>query len=638
VGLSYTYDGSALGFDVPPTKATLTSRAELGSISTGGVSPEDPTAALALVGWKSFHVDESDCSQTRLFTGWVADRNIGRSFDQSQFVGPDPRIHDTNICELNAALSMRLIWDTDGKRPAEYLSTRVAWLLGSSYLTGLLDDTGKVAAFGSTDMMDAADYRGQFPDAVLGECNDRTGGVLNYFAFWDPTPASGSPRAALFFDTLDAATYDCTISISNAGDDNGTTIFEPDHPARLQRTPESIYSDVIVNYANGKSVHVYAAATATNFIRRGTTINRPHTGQSTTAIAQGTAWLNAHSSEVDRITTTIHVPSSVVGLIQAGMRMTCTFTHMPGYESGASMRIVACAPAPVDDLADWYDVSLELVAPKLTPSGCAGATPSAYYPQIGTVGGACSDSQKAQTPADGTIVYWYAGSAVPIVPSPGWCGVWHFPTWDIAGGGSPSGSMDASGAANSNAVRMLVVGGGTATIYVTGGWNSSGGRTALVDLYVQHADPANPTTIITDSSQIGISTMTDTVLTATVPGISSGVCDHWIDVKWRGANGGAGVGYAGFTWLADSSTTGGDILPGPLGSTVTAETPTPTPTGTTTTFTLASSYLPGTLVVTVDGIVIPSSEVTETDPVAGTFTLSWAPDADEKITVNYLVG
>ncbi len=364
MGLSYTYNGSALGYDVPPTKATLPSRAELGSISIGGVSPEDPTAALTLVGWKPFHVDESDCSQTRLFTGWVADRHIGRSFEQTQFVGANPRIHDTNITDLNAALSMRLIWDTDGKRPAEYLSTRVAWLLASSYLTGLLDDTGKVHNFGSTDMMDATDYRGQFPDAVLTDCNDRTGGVLNYFAFWDPTPASGSPRAALFFDTLDASTYDCTISISNAGDDNGTTIFEPDHPARLERNPGTVYSDVIVNYKNG-SVHRYLASTATNFIQRGTTISRPYTGTAATASAQGDAYLKRNNAEVDRIATTIHVPSSVVGLIQAGMRMRCTFTHMPGYETGTSMRIVACAPAPVDDLADWYDVSLELVAPQV---------------------------------------------------------------------------------------------------------------------------------------------------------------------------------------------------------------------------------------------------------------------------------
>jgi hypothetical protein len=39
----------------------------------------------------------------------------------------------------------------------------------------------------------------------------------------------------------------------------------------------------------------------------------------------------------------------------------------------------------------------------------------------------------------------------------------------------------------------------------------------------------------------------------------------------------------------------------------------------------------------VDGIVIDSSAVTE-NPTAGTFTLAWAPDADEKITVNYVVG
>jgi hypothetical protein len=359
--LSYTYNGSALTQGIPPSKITLPNRAELGSMSMGGVSPEDPAASLALTGWKPFHVDESDCLQPRLFTGWVFDRNTGRSFDQTEFVGANERIHDTNISDLNAALSMRIIWDTDGKRPKESLNARLAWILGSQYLTGLLEDTGKVA-YSWSELMDAADYRGQYADAVLADCNSRTGDALNFFAFWDIAPASGSPRPGLFFDHLAAATYDCSISISNAGDDNGTTVFQPDHAARLQRTPEGVWSDVIVDYANGQSVHVYAPATATNFIRRGTKISRPYTGQSSTAIAQGRTWLSGHATEVDRITCTIHVPSSVVGLIQAGMRMNATFTHMPGYETSASMRIVACTPTPVDDFARWYDVALELVS------------------------------------------------------------------------------------------------------------------------------------------------------------------------------------------------------------------------------------------------------------------------------------
>ncbi len=74
--LTYTYNGSALGFDIPPTKALLPQRAEVGAVSQGGVSPEDPTAALTLVGWKSF-VGEFRLQPARHFTGWVLDRGLG---------------------------------------------------------------------------------------------------------------------------------------------------------------------------------------------------------------------------------------------------------------------------------------------------------------------------------------------------------------------------------------------------------------------------------------------------------------------------------------------------------------------------------------------------------------------------------
>jgi len=77
VTLTYTYNGSALGFDIPPTKALLPQRAEVGAVSQGGVSPEDPTAALTLVGWKSFVVEEFRLQPARHFTGWVLDWGLG---------------------------------------------------------------------------------------------------------------------------------------------------------------------------------------------------------------------------------------------------------------------------------------------------------------------------------------------------------------------------------------------------------------------------------------------------------------------------------------------------------------------------------------------------------------------------------
>ena len=375
--LTISYNGAPIGYDVPPTKVAMPNRAELGAISMGSISPEDPTAALTLVGHKPIAITESACSQPRLFTGWTVERSMGRSFEQSQFVGADPLIHDTTIVDLNAALGFRIITWTDGKRPEESVDDRLKWLLASNYVAGpdgtLFEDTGFVHT-GFSLLMDECDYRGSYPADVLADMSTRYATVINYFVFWDPAPTKGggTPRPGLFWNYIGAATFDCTISISNdiadtyAGGTPSATCVAPITESRLERTPESVYSDVIVNYANGSCYRINAA-TATAFVKRGTSISRPHIGKLSTAQAAGDAFLAAHAAETDRITTTIHVPASAVGLIQAGMRMQVKFTHLTDYTAFTWMRIVACTPRAMDDLARYYDVDLELVSPHAGP-------------------------------------------------------------------------------------------------------------------------------------------------------------------------------------------------------------------------------------------------------------------------------
>jgi hypothetical protein len=655
--LSYTYDGSPLGYPIPPTKISLPSRAELGSLSEGGVSPEDPAAGLSLVGWRPFHVDESDCSQPRLFTGYVADRQTGRSFEQTQFVGPDERIHDTTIADLNAVLGMRIIWDTDGKRPEETMEHRLDWLLTSDYLAGLIADTGFANRTFSL-MMDAADYRGAFPDAVLQDLSGRSATLINYFAFWDPTPTTGM-QPSLFYNFVGEATFDCTIGISNAGDDNGTTIFEPDHPSRLERTPETVWSDVIVNYANG-SVHVYRPATAAAFIRRGTTISRPYTGKSSTAMAQGLNFLEAHATETDRITTAIHVPSSIVGLIQAGMRMPVKFTHMDGppeevdrYRDGTSMRIVACTPRPVDDVADWYDVDLELVAPKTAEEPTCPATEPWGSPQAAEFFGASlalTGDPSGPIPPMPPLPYYSAFVYTPP-PTPPLVSV---VTWGVNAFGAPAqsyGIPDSGGYWG----MMATVGGGQAwgaawtfdlgapqkpcMIIHLPGFGPGGGDGFPESWLLESSND-----LVTWDLEVDTATLAASGFVLEAPDLAPAAAKRYWRFTWSKTVvgglvyiGGIDMTFINF-YLDSNSGSAGDLIPPTLGTTVTGETPSPTPTGTTVTFTLASAYLPGSLQVAVDGIPIPASEIAETDPVAGTFTLSWAPDSDEKITVTYRVG
>jgi hypothetical protein len=623
VTLSYTYDGADLGYLIPPTKLNLPNRAELGSIDIGGVSPEDPAASLAMAGWRPFHVDESACSQPRLFTGWVFDRNVGRSFEQTQFVGPDERIHDTTITGINSALGMRIIWDADGKRGEETMDVRMAWLLSSAYLSGLVVDTAHVLT-GLSLMMDAADYRNGYPDAVLNDLSGRGASLLNYFCFWCPIHSA----IALFYNYMGAATFDCTISISNAGDDNGTTIFEPDYAARLNRTPETVWSDVIVEYANG-SVHVYNSLTEGAFIRRGTTLSKPYTGKSSTAIAQGKSFLDAHSSEVDRITCTLTVPASVVGLIQAGMRMPVKFTHIDGqpdnpdmYRDGTTMRIVSCTPTPTDDHASHYTVALELVAPKVMPT----------YPIY-----AVMETHRA---------YFWSCDSPPVWGDGSNMAGWEKEDYSIVPIGDPTartGPVDlvpwATADASCHFQGFQVTADATLNFDLAAAYSgvSFGPKDVWVEIRQNGTIIGSYHDVVTDGglaniTLTGVAAVAGDIFTVScyAPGwalFAFGTVPYvWTQTHFK-ISGVGGAGGGG----------GGDITP-TLGTTVVGETPTPTPTGTTVTFTLASAYLPGSLQVSVDGLPIPASEVTETDPAAGTFTLSWAVDADEHVTVTYRVG
>jgi hypothetical protein len=648
--LHFTYDGAPLGYDVPPTKISIPQRAELGEISMGSISPEDPTSALTLVGHRPIIIEELDCAQPRLFTGWTVERNMGRSFEQTQFVGPDALIHDTTIVDLNAALNFRIITWTDGKRPEESVDARLAWLLASNYLAGpdgtLCEDTGFVQT-GFSLLMDATDYRASYPADVLSDLSTRYATPINFFLFWDATVS----KASLFFDYVSAATFDCTLSISNQLVDQSATCFAPITESRLERTPEGVYSDVIVNYANNRSIYRYLVATGVAFVKRGTSINRPYTGKSTTAIQQGDAWLAAHNKETDRITTTIHVPAAQVGLIQAGMRMNVTFSHLTDYTGVVSMRIVACNPRPTDDLARYYDVDLELVSPQ--PS-----TVGAFMVLDGCGSGFYGNPTRYFWLDGGERVTWATDgddppAGYPYEPSSGpfenyWAGFYD------AGMHAPDGQGLLHGIrVTADGILSLSHEGGFGG--VAGNW--SGGVTQIT-AEIRQTSPTRGTRGVV----IHTETQTEPMLggayswmgsfTFALPGIVAYAGDEFeVSVKF--------ISWVGFAYYSSipavftnfsltgvmdwGITDGGDVGP-PIGSTVTDETPTPAPDGSNATFALVDGYIPGSLLVSVDGIPIPASEVTETNPPGvtpdwhGTFTLSWAPDADERVVVTYKVG
>jgi len=359
VTLSYTYDGAAITQKIAPSGINITHRAD-GDPSQGGLPIEDPAAALTMVGWKPVTVEESACSQPRLFTGFTMQRDIGRSVEGGLFVGEDARLQDLTIVDLNAIFGFRQITGSDGNRPAETWAARLTWILESEYLSDWIsaDQTWVVT---NTTSMEETDYREAYAAGVMEDLVDRSGGAYLYFAFWDTSAAP--PEVRLFFDNDNETLGLSTISISNDWDDvDNDYVFALNSVAVLAREADQTYSDVVVTYDRGaKKVYRYRQSTATAYIRRGTGIQRPYTRGLATATAQAEAFLDKHAVEVDRITCSIQVPANRVGLIEAGQGMSVRFTHLPGYETVTVMRVVSYSPRPTNDLATHYDVALELV-------------------------------------------------------------------------------------------------------------------------------------------------------------------------------------------------------------------------------------------------------------------------------------
>lgn len=367
-----TYDGTPITHDFDPAALNIGHRAEMGEETTGGIPLEDPDGTLAIVGHRPVTVEEDECAQPRLFTGWTATRNMGRKYDDALIVS-DARIVDTTVVDINEAFSFRMITGSDGNRPQETWQARCTWILGSDYLDGLVD-TSEDFIVTNTTLMDPADYRTGYPVAVMNDLSDRSGNAYTFFLFYRPS----NGLITLFFDNPSSYISACTLSISNVlADVDYAAVFPPDNVAVLAREPDLTYSGVTVEYNDGTlKLYRRRPSTETTYIRRETTIQRPYTKGVATATAQAEAWLDKHAVETDRITCSIQVPAASVGLIQAGQSIDVKFSHLGfPYIAWTTMRIVSCSPKPTNDVGDFYDVALELVyrPPVAPPEGECGS-------------------------------------------------------------------------------------------------------------------------------------------------------------------------------------------------------------------------------------------------------------------------
>ncbi len=199
---TYTYDGSDLD-NVRSDSPEFTTRAEHGEVGGGRFTIDDTAGTQVIVGQMDFVATEDDCATPETFAGFIADRVYSRQNERQAA----RREIDVSVVDLNAVLGFRLIDGADGNRPAEDVDTRIAWLLASDYLSGLVIDNGRIASSGNG--MDKADYRYQFPGDVIADCIVAAGGFDHFVADF----GSG---AELVFRDQNASTADSsTLRISN---------------------------------------------------------------------------------------------------------------------------------------------------------------------------------------------------------------------------------------------------------------------------------------------------------------------------------------------------------------------------------------------------------------------------------------
>ena len=113
MSLTLTYDGSVITPDFRPSTISIPVRAHNGEAETGVIPVEDADATLTIVGHRPFIVEESACSQPRLFTGWTVVRGYAREREKALIVEAQ-RATEINIVDANAMFGFRLISGDDG--------------------------------------------------------------------------------------------------------------------------------------------------------------------------------------------------------------------------------------------------------------------------------------------------------------------------------------------------------------------------------------------------------------------------------------------------------------------------------------------------------------------------------------------
>jgi hypothetical protein len=642
----------------------LTAAAD-GSFATGTLQVDDPTGALTLANLAYFTVTETACSQPRCFTGYAYSISVARGV----YRNGAGRLYTIEFADLNFLIHLRAFHAADAKRPEETITARMAWLMASVGMSGLVYDNGYIGAVSSTFLAGERDYRDDgYAADVLADC---VVVARVFFVYWDPVALQPS----LFFESPNAAINDSTLRISNVmADIDETTTFWTYQSGELEAAGDDIYDGVVYTYPGGRIYRQLASTYTTFGIHRDGRVNTDRARTAARASQQVDQFLTKHSGSTDTITCTVRLPAAKVNLLEAGMRVQAKFSHMPGFTSFTWTRVTRRTLILTEGTNEFYDLQLELSTAGLNPvgggdpgvlphQGCSGP-PTIVNDELTSY--SAPNSSWSFTPTAGNLLallyFELDGFSGTIAPPTGWTNI--------------SQSTTSSAPRADGLVVVVKTSDGTET---NAAWPGSvvSSSAVVYALELSGADPSSfAAAYFHDDSAGAIMTAPAVTPTAGAPVLLFGVFSR----GFGGANNGACSPDTGWTTVynnnspspigthpnpliekkAISSASGsysasanndsgwanewfmgtlafwcaGSDEPPSTGQWVYNEIPSPAPGGGITTFTTNWPFADGSLTVFVDN-VDQTAAVTSYDGVTGSFTLAFDPRSFEVVTVQY---
>lgn len=396
------------------TEKGFSARAALGEAEVIEVIVDDPEGIYDFKKGNRWAMLESAITEDVLvWNGYISDQHILRGDDGDTFfiTGPGRRWH-LEISQENIQLAWRIIWDTDGKRPAETPAERLEWLLGSDYLTrvqdhGLIDWDG-LASFPD---MDKNDYRPGTPADVLRDISLITG--YNHYARY--RHASTDIELAMYdantseLDTSELMISNDEADIDPASDYVSNMTWPPVGDTawpQLDRKGDRVAYEIAVQYAKG-FVHGVRPETGYEFEYIGQVVQASSVKSPAAAGRLLNRLLTQHSTQDRRITNMrIQLKAAELNLVKHGQRIQVKQVHLPESEAFGWWRVVSKSIArPDNESQELYDVDLELSPQSPTESVFCCLSWPYRHSEVNDAGGRVTWDHSGDNPASGDPPY-----------------------------------------------------------------------------------------------------------------------------------------------------------------------------------------------------------------------------------------